>query len=67
MGEMLKELGKLFYNFALLIAGAVIIQPWVKGNYSFTTFAVGFLGIIGSIVLGSILIILGDKFKNKEE
>ena len=29
--EMWRELGKHFLNFALLIAGSVIIQPLLKG------------------------------------
>lgn len=67
MGEMLKELGKLFYNLVLLITGAVIIQPWIKGTYSMTTLLVGFFSISGSLILGSALIVLGEKLKNKED
>jgi len=67
MGEMLKELGKLFYNFALLFLGAVIIQPWLKGVYSIKTLMAGFSGLLSFIFLGSILIVLGDKLENEED
>jgi len=65
MGEMLKELGKLFYNFSILFLGAVIIQPWLKGAYSLHTLMAGFLGLISFIVLGSILIVLGSKLEER--
>jgi len=52
MGEMLKELGKYLYNLSLLIAGALIF---------------GGLSLIGFVVIGSIFIYIGEKFKNKED
>ena len=67
MGEMLKELGKLFYNFALLFLGAVILQPWLKGSYSLKTLMAGFSGLMSFIFLGSILIVLGARLENKED
>ncbi|RTZ60065.1 MAG: hypothetical protein DSZ31_02735 [Gammaproteobacteria bacterium] len=67
MGEMLKELGKLFYNLALLIAGAVIIQPVIKGNFSQINLIFGSISFLGFVILGSVLITVGEKLKCKEE
>ena len=67
MGEMLKELGKLFYNFALIFLGAVIVQPWIKGMYSIKTLIAGFVGLVSFVFLGSILIVLGVSLGNRED
>jgi hypothetical protein len=66
MGEMLKELGKFFYNFALIIGGAGIVQPLIKGNYSQTLLISSFVSFFLLILLGSALIALGEKLKSKE-
>ena len=67
MSEMLKELGKLFYNLALLVAGAVIIQPLVKGHFSVKSFLLGSLAFVGLVFLGSVLIVAGEKLKDGED
>jgi hypothetical protein len=66
MGEMLKELGKFFYNFALIIGGAGIVQPLIKGTYSKTLLISSFVSFFLLILLGSALIALGEKLKSKE-
>jgi len=67
MGEMLKELGKYLYNLSLLIAGALILQPLAKGKFSPKLLIFGGLSLIGFVVIGSIFIYIGEKFKNKED
>jgi hypothetical protein len=67
MGEMLKELGKFFYNLALLIAGGLILQPLAKGNLSEYLLVIGTISIIGFVITGSILIVIGEKLKNRRD
>ena len=62
--DAIKELGKLFYNIALLVIGAVIIHPAVGGKLTFGLLFWGLLGFVLFVVLGLILISLGDKLEN---
>ncbi len=59
MGEMLKELGKFFHNFALVGGGAGIVQPLFKESYSSTALVWGFLSFFLLVLLGNVLIALG--------
>ena len=62
--DAVKELGKLFYNIALLVIGAVIIHPAVGGKLTFGLLLWGILGFILFVILGLTLISLGDKLEN---
>jgi len=66
MGEALKELGKLFYNLALVAVGTLIVQPLVKGNLSAKLFLVGFIAFLLFSFLGFILISIGESLKGGE-
>ena len=62
--DAIKELGKLFYNIALLVIGAVIIHPAVGGKLTLGLLFWGFLGFVVFVILGLTLISLGDKLEN---
>ena len=63
MGEALKELGKLFNNLALLIAGALIVQPMVKHYLSAKLLLKGIIGFILFTSIGFVLISIGENLK----
>ena len=67
MGEMLKELGKFLYNFALIIGGAGIVKPIIEERYSFKGLFLGFSIFVLLVLIGSALIYVGSKLTNKEE
>jgi hypothetical protein len=51
MGEALKEFGKHLLNLALAIAIYLLIQPFLKGNYSFKLILVGITFYFTLIIL----------------
>jgi hypothetical protein len=63
MGEALKEFGKHLLNLALAIAIYLLIQPFLKGNYSFKLILVGITFYFTLIILGIGLINLGNKLE----
>ena len=67
MGEMLKELGKFFYNFALIVGGAGLVQLLFEGKYSLSSLVWGIVSFSLLVVLGSALIVIGEKLKTEEE
>ena len=56
MCEYLKELGKHLLNLALFLAGALIIQPIVKGKFSFWIAMIGAIGYLSLLLLSYLLI-----------
>jgi len=67
MGEVLKELGKFLYNFALIIGGAGIVKPLFEEKYSLKGLFLGFLIFLLLVSVGSALIYLGNKLENSED
>ena len=66
MGEALKELGKHLLNLALAVAVYLLIQPFLKGEFSLKVFSIGFLFYLLLAGLGFLLIIFGNTLSNKE-
>ncbi|RTZ60147.1 MAG: hypothetical protein DSZ31_02550 [Gammaproteobacteria bacterium] len=63
MGEALKEFGKHLLNLALAIAIYLLIQPFLKGNNTLRLILVGVAFYFVLIILGIVLINLGDKLE----
>ena len=63
MGESLKEFGKHLLNLALAIAIYLLIQPFLKGNYTLRLILVGVAFYFVLIILGIVLINLGNKLE----
>jgi len=63
MGEALKEFGKHLLNLALAIAIYLLIQPFLKGNYTLKSILVGIAFYFALIILGIVLINLGNNLE----
>ena len=63
MGEALKEFGKHLLNLALAIAIYLLIQPFLKGNNTLRLILVGVAFYFVLIILGIVLINLGNKLE----
>jgi len=63
MGEALKEFGKHLLNLALAIAIYLLIQPFLKGNNTLRLILVGVAFYFVLIILGIVLINLGDRLE----
>jgi len=66
MSEFLKELGKHFLNLALLVAGALIVQPFVKGKLSLNIALLGVITYISFIILSFLLILWGNRLEERK-
>jgi len=61
MCEFLKELGKHLLNLALLIAGALIVQPLVNNKFSWSTAMIGAVAYFSLLILSYLLMSRCDK------
>jgi len=66
MGEALKELGKLFYNLALISIAWLIFQPLVKTQLKLPLIVLAFVISLISVAVGFYLITYGNKLSQKE-
>ena len=64
MGEALKEVGKHLLNLALAVAIYILIQPLLKGSFSPKVFMLGFAFYLVLVVLGILLIAIGDRLSS---
>ncbi len=61
MCEFLKELAKHLLNLALLLAGALIVQPLVNGKFSWVVALIGAIGYLSLLFLSYLLMTRCDK------
>ena len=59
--EALKELGKFFYNLALAVAVALIIQPFANDKVNPSILIAGLLSAVINLGIGFLLLSFGDK------
>ncbi|WP_461828794.1 hypothetical protein [Aquifex sp.] len=59
--EALKELGKFFYNLALAVAVALIIQPFANDKVNPSILIVGLLSAVINLGIGFLLLSFSDK------
>ena len=61
--EALTELGKFFYNLALAIIVALIIQPFANDKVNSSILTAGLLAAVINLVIGFLLLSFSDKFR----
>ena len=61
MCKFLEELGKHLLNLALLLAGALIVQPLVNGKFTWSIALIGAIGYFSLLTLSYLLMSYCDK------